>query len=175
MASEKQIAANRRNGRKGGPKTPRGKTKSRMNALKHGARAERVLLPDEDPAEFEAYREAALDDLQPVGFMAMQRAERIVRLGWRVERFERIEAGLLGGGRQVANPLVMALSNNSKAEDPSPAQFMPEKLIMDATFYSLRVSEQMKRVGGPTAQEEPRGLPPVGRATDRGPDRAPGL
>jgi hypothetical protein len=37
MATEKQIAANRRNAaRSTGPRTPKGKARSRMNALRHG-------------------------------------------------------------------------------------------------------------------------------------------
>ena len=35
MTSEKQITANRENGKKGGVKTNAGKTASKMNALKH--------------------------------------------------------------------------------------------------------------------------------------------
>jgi len=40
MATEKQIAANRRNALKStGPRTPRGKAFTRLNALRHGLRA----------------------------------------------------------------------------------------------------------------------------------------
>ncbi len=44
MASENQVEANRRNAAKStGPKTAQGKQVVRMNALKHGLRAERVV------------------------------------------------------------------------------------------------------------------------------------
>ena len=45
MATEAQIRANRANAKKScGPKTDAGKSRSRLNSLKHGARAE-VLNP----------------------------------------------------------------------------------------------------------------------------------
>lgn len=55
MATRKQIRANRKNARKStGPKTEAGKAASSTNALSHGlAAAETVVLPEEEPEDFE--------------------------------------------------------------------------------------------------------------------------
>ena len=54
-SSERKIASNRANASHStGPRTPAGKAKTRMNALKHGLRAEQVVIPGEDPKAFEA-------------------------------------------------------------------------------------------------------------------------
>ncbi len=46
MATEKQIAANRRNAQKStGPKSDAGKAKAKFNALKHGMTADTAVLP----------------------------------------------------------------------------------------------------------------------------------
>ena len=51
MATDAQINANRQNSRKStGPRTEAGRNRSRFNAVKHGFRAEKAILPDEDPA-----------------------------------------------------------------------------------------------------------------------------
>jgi hypothetical protein len=52
MATEKQIAANRRNALKStGPRTPRGKAFTRLNALRHGLRATAGTPLGENPKE----------------------------------------------------------------------------------------------------------------------------
>ena len=54
MATEKQIEANRRNAKRSkGPTSDEGKRKSSRNALKHGLTAKDLLLPHENPAEFQ--------------------------------------------------------------------------------------------------------------------------
>ena len=78
MASENQVAANRRNAAKStGPKTAQGKQVVRMNALKHGLRAERVVIPGEDPEEFEALFQGLQEDWQPVGARENLLVERL--------------------------------------------------------------------------------------------------
>src|SRR5215469_16925263 len=77
MASEKHIAANRRNAsRSTGPKTAEGKARMRLNALKHGLTADTVVLPGEDPAALEARVDAWKDDLRPGGALEDYLVER---------------------------------------------------------------------------------------------------
>jgi len=55
MATPAQILANRTNAQKStGPRSAEGKAVSRFNALKHGLDAESIVLPGEDPADYEA-------------------------------------------------------------------------------------------------------------------------
>ena len=55
MTSRAKIAANRKNSRNStGPRSERGKSKSRLNALKYGIYAKTPVLPEEDE---NAYRE----------------------------------------------------------------------------------------------------------------------
>ena len=54
IISEKQQAANRQNARYStGPKTPEGKAAVRLNALTYGLRARSLLIPGEDPTEYQ--------------------------------------------------------------------------------------------------------------------------
>jgi hypothetical protein len=48
-----------------GPRTPEGKNRSRMNALKHGMCAKVIPLPNENPAEVAAREQAFIDQYQP--------------------------------------------------------------------------------------------------------------
>ncbi len=57
--------ANRRNGRRGGPKTAEGKAVSRLNARKHGVLT--TLPVDEDLAELREIYEGFAEDARPVG------------------------------------------------------------------------------------------------------------
>ncbi len=54
MTSARQIAANRRNAAKStGPKSAKGKERSRRNALRHGLTAETVINALEDAEDYE--------------------------------------------------------------------------------------------------------------------------
>ena len=96
-ASSARAEASRRNGaRSRGPKTPKGKSRSAQNALKHGLRAQKhVVLPDEDAGEFRALAAALIEELAPVGALQSVLAQRVAVAAWRLARADRIETELL--------------------------------------------------------------------------------
>ena len=99
MASEAQVAANRRNAKSStGPRTDEGKNKSRLNPLKHGLSAEIAILPTEDPEEYARFREALLGSLAPVGALEERLAEEVVEGSWRLRRAANLEKGVLVRG-----------------------------------------------------------------------------
>jgi hypothetical protein len=103
MATERQIAANRRNAKRStGPRTEAGKAVSRLNCLKHGMTAMTVLLQDEDPEEYDRFQEALVDELRPQGVLEQHLAQRLAATLWRHARAEGYEAALLAWNRRGA-------------------------------------------------------------------------
>ncbi len=93
MSSNRQIAANRLNAQRStGPRTSPGKTKVSANALKHGLTAHGVVLPDEDPDDFERFRADLMNSLDPHDALESALAEMIVTNFWRHRRIPKIEA-----------------------------------------------------------------------------------
>ena len=52
-----------------GPRTDEGKARSSMNAVKHGLRAQTIVLPHESAAEWEALRRATREQYRPQGMI----------------------------------------------------------------------------------------------------------
>ena len=96
-SSSARAEASRRNGAKSrGPKTAEGKARSAQNALKHGLRAQKlVLLADEDMAEFQALEEALRAELAPEGALQELLLARVALAAWRMLRADRMEIELL--------------------------------------------------------------------------------
>lgn len=96
MTPTRKVAANKRNAaRSTGPKTAAGKAIARLNATSHGLRAASPVVPGEDPSAWEAFREAMVADLVPVGMMEMELAERVASLSWRLRRVSAFEVGVV--------------------------------------------------------------------------------
>ena len=90
--SAAQIAASKRNGAKSrGPTTPEGRKISRFNRLQHGLRAEQAVLPGEDPAEFQAIRDAYYDEWDPETLTRAMLVERLAINSWRLFRATRAD------------------------------------------------------------------------------------
>jgi hypothetical protein len=96
MATEKQIAANKSNALKStGPKTVKGKSVSKLNAVKHGLLAEEVLVLGEDEEKYELLQDQLEAELSPEGVVEEDLVERIGVLMWRLRRVYKFEAGII--------------------------------------------------------------------------------
>jgi hypothetical protein len=95
MATEAQIAANRRNAQKStGPRTAEGKARSCLNHLIHGLTAQ-GLLPGESPETLAAIQESLRDQFHPQGAAEEILVERMANSYFRLGRFTGVEAELL--------------------------------------------------------------------------------
>jgi hypothetical protein len=124
-----------------------------MNARKHGLRGHEVLLPDEDPAEFEAFRENIFRDLRPVGFLESELADHVVSSCWWLRRCDRLGAALLDGGTYVMDAIASKtleefaemLEPKENPEDMSLAQLAGESLILlGQEYYRIKNQELEK-------------------------------
>ena len=89
MATERQAAANRLNGLKGGVKTEAGKAISRLNARKHGIFAS--LLIGDEPEEHRAMLDELTADLQPVGAVEEMLVDKLAATYLRMQRCAQAE------------------------------------------------------------------------------------
>ncbi len=82
--------SSRRNSRKStGPRSEAGKARARYNALKHGMRAESLILPGEDSAEFEMRRLVLHNQIQPRNDIEAELVDHLARNLWMSDRTQR--------------------------------------------------------------------------------------
>ena len=96
MRTEKQINANRQNAKKSsGPRTPKGKTRTAQNALKHGLLAQDSVIPSEEAADFDNHLTAIEDSYLPRNRVEKEIVRQIADVMWRMQRLSRIESSAI--------------------------------------------------------------------------------
>ena len=118
MATPAQISANRANARKStGPRSAEGKSASRFNALKHGIDAASIVIPGEDPADYEALRDHYLHEYRPRSASESFHVDTMLRADWHKRRLENVEADLYRTvlAESPGNPLAAVLLAESPA------------------------------------------------------------
>jgi hypothetical protein len=77
-----------------GPRTSAGKERSSLNAIKHGLTSRRVVLPQENQAEYDALLKELLDDSNPAGTLEFELVNDIAAAIWRLRRVRGRECDL---------------------------------------------------------------------------------
>jgi hypothetical protein len=95
--SKEKFAANRENSKRStGPRSAAGKSVVALNALRHGLRAERPVVPGlERPEDYEVHRDAIVSAIEPLGALEKVLAERVASILWRLERVARFESDVI--------------------------------------------------------------------------------
>ncbi len=173
--TKKQVKANRANATKStGPRTAEGKARVRLNAIKHGPRAEQVVVlggpTAEDPAEFDSLLSGMLDDCKPAGALERVLVERLAVSYWRLRRAYRFEARAIERANEP-NPMSKMLEELSQLPPHEPGlQELPglrslDKLVRYESMIDrelLRTAVQLERLQHTRKLEEQRAVPEPG-------------
>lgn len=84
--SQKQIEANRENGKLGGVKTEEGKAVSKNNAIKHGILSQEIVLKDENEKTLIEFGKKLRTELKPETEFELLLVDRIIANTWRLKR-----------------------------------------------------------------------------------------
>jgi len=98
-----RTAINRANSQHStGPRTESGKSRSALNALRHGLTAASPVLPSEDRAAYDSHRRQFFDEYHPATPTESQLVQELIDTSWRLNRIPLIEAKLLSGADGLA-------------------------------------------------------------------------
>ncbi|MGI9075327.1 MAG: hypothetical protein ACR2JB_29305 [Bryobacteraceae bacterium] len=130
LISAPQLAANRANSQLStGPKTPAGKAKSSLNAVKTALTGRTVLLPTDDAAAYEEHVSDFFKELDPLGARESALVQLLADNAWRLDRVFALEMGIYALGRTQ-------FADHFSAEDPA----LQPNLIEVHTFLTYENS-----------------------------------
>ena len=86
---------NRANSQKStGPRTEAGKSRSAMNALKHGLTAKAILLPTEDSEAYQRHIDSFMNEYKPANPGELTQVQFLAETSWLLARVGRLELAL---------------------------------------------------------------------------------
>jgi hypothetical protein len=117
MVSKKQIEANRLNARKStGPRSPEGKARSSMNALRSGIDAKSQVIFGETPADLDILKWEYHDRFHPTTPEQRMLVDTLVDSEWLLRRFRAVETELWQEGCQVIHSTTLAQAFRQNAD-----------------------------------------------------------
>src|SRR5580698_8083438 len=99
MPSMDQLVANLANAQHStGPKTEKGKHRTRLNAYRHGLTGQICIFTPEEREAFDDHCTGIREALEPVGALELDLAQSIAEDRWRLKRARAIETGIFAAG-----------------------------------------------------------------------------
>jgi hypothetical protein len=128
-----------------GPKTPEGKKKSSINALRHGLTGQIVVMPSEDLEAYRRHIASFKGDLQPKGSIEAHLVQSLADTAWRLNRVAALETNLLTLGVAHASDPFAAPQQIQEALSIAAALESQAKALSNLSMHSQRLSRQFER------------------------------
>jgi hypothetical protein len=120
-----------------GPKTPEGKQRSSLNALRHGLTGQIVVMPHEDLAAYQRHVKALNDEYNPQGHTEALLVQAIADATWRLNRVASTEATLQAvAGANQPDPVQEAIAASTASQS---------KGMSSLSIHGERLSRQFER------------------------------
>jgi hypothetical protein len=147
LVSAAQFAANQANAQLStGPVTPEGKAACSKNSLKHGLTSCEVLIPTDDPAEWQRKLDATVEFYAPATQQELDLVEQIAANHWRVRRSHVIENGLHAKGQRELKEAAAKLDRAEREEFLTTEGFLKyEKSIRNLQLQRNRVMRHIEK------------------------------
>ena len=150
MSSLRKSQSARENGAKShGPKTEAGKQRSSQNALRHGLTSQTLVLPSEDPAEFQRLLDGYIQQFQPAGLVELDLVHEIVAAKWRLNRLALIETELLAGSIDyIEKDRAQDIEDGEEDQPLTPAQSLAkafDRLSSGSLSFLARIESRLER------------------------------
>ena len=129
-----------------GPKTPEGKQRSSLNALRHGLTGQLVVTPTEDLQAYQHHITSSTDEYHPEGATEAHLVQSLADSSWRLNRVAILEANLLtlAAARQP-NPIDDAPGQVQDAMAIVAALESQSKTLANLSLHSQRLSRQFDK------------------------------
>jgi hypothetical protein len=148
MSTPNRTEINRANAQfSTGPKTPEGKQKSSLNALRHGLTGQIVVMPTEDLAAYQQLLKSLADDLAPKGAIEEILVQTLADTTWRMNRVSALETNLLTLGIvNSRSPITDAPDQVQDAFAIASALESQSKALSNLSLHSQRLTRQFEKV-----------------------------
>jgi hypothetical protein len=128
-----------------GPRTPEGKARSAMNAMRHGLTGRVVVLPSEDMNVYRAFCKELMEELAPGSPLECQYAQTFCDTQWRLNRARSYEDSMLALGHFEHADSLGAQDPQTLAALTAAKVFRDNsKVFVNLSLYEQRLARQQK-------------------------------
>lgn len=129
-----------------GPKTPEGKHRSSLNALRHGLTGQIIVLPGDDLHAYQRHVQSFVTQCNPKGAIESQLVQTLADTAWRLNRVSALENNLLTLGMvRVPDQLSEAPEQVQQALSIAASLESQTRAFANLSLHGQRLSRQFEK------------------------------